>query len=157
MLIWGAAQPVAGAVADRFSAALVLSVGAVLYAIGLVTMAYVETPAMFHLSAGVVIGLGLAGCSFIIVFGAFGRLVPPRWRLLAFGAGTAAGALGELLLSWPAVQLIHSYGWQPTLVMFAALVLLIVPLSFALNSSSEPGALPQQSAAEALTEACCHK
>src|SRR5262249_45587193 len=39
MLLWGAAQPLAGAVADRYGAAPVLSVGAVLYALGLASMA----------------------------------------------------------------------------------------------------------------------
>ena len=72
MLLWGAAQPVAGAVADRFGAVPVLSVGAVLYALGLAAMAYAETPAMLHLSAGVMIGFGLAGSSFTLVIGAFG-------------------------------------------------------------------------------------
>jgi MFS family permease len=52
MLLWGAAQPFAGAMADRFGAAPVLSVGAVLYAFGLTAMAYTGTPAMLHLSAG---------------------------------------------------------------------------------------------------------
>src|SRR5215472_966683 len=63
MLLWGAAQPFAGAVADRFGAAPVLSVGAVLYALGLVTMAHANTPNMLTLSAGVLIGFGLAGSS----------------------------------------------------------------------------------------------
>lgn len=85
MLLWGAAQPFAGAIADRFGAALVLSVGAVLYALGLAAMAYAGTPAMLHLSAGVMIGFGLAGSSFTVVIGAFGKLMPPQWRSLAFG------------------------------------------------------------------------
>src|SRR6516164_2745957 len=92
MLLWGAAQPFAGAMADRFGAAPVLSVGAVLYALGLATMAYASTPAMLHLSAGVMIGFGLAGSSFTVVIGAFGKLMPPQWRALAAGAGTAATA-----------------------------------------------------------------
>src|SRR5215475_11875345 len=71
MLLWGAAQPLAGAMADRFGATPVLSVGAVLYALGLVGMAYAGTPAMLHLSAGVMIGFGLAGSSFTVVIGAF--------------------------------------------------------------------------------------
>src|SRR5262249_56500136 len=99
MLLWGAAQPVAGAVADRFGAVAVLSVGAVLYALGLAAMAYADTPAMLHLSAGVMIGFGLAGSSFTVVIGAFGRLMPPQWRTLSFGAGTAAGAFGQFLFS----------------------------------------------------------
>ena len=36
-----------------------VSVGAVLYALGLAAMAYADTPAMLHLSAGVLIGSGL--------------------------------------------------------------------------------------------------
>ena len=51
MLLWGAAQPVAGAMADRYGPTPVLSVGAVLYAIGLAAMAYADTPAKLHLSA----------------------------------------------------------------------------------------------------------
>src|SRR5262245_60201527 len=95
MLLWGAAQPlagaVAGAVAERFGAVGVLRIGAVRYALGLAAMAYADTPAMLHLSAGVMIGFGLAGSSFTVVIGAFGKLMPPQWRSLSFGAGTAAG------------------------------------------------------------------
>src|SRR6202011_1195538 len=61
MLLWGAAQPFAGAIADRFGAMPVLSTGALLYALGLGSMAYASTPAMLHLTAGVVVGFGLAG------------------------------------------------------------------------------------------------
>ncbi len=39
-LAWGLAGPVAGMLADRFGAFRVLAVGAVLYALGLVTMAH---------------------------------------------------------------------------------------------------------------------
>src|SRR5262244_155034 len=92
MLLWGAAQPVAGALADRYGATPVLSAGAVLYALGLAAMAYAATPGMLHLTAGAVIGFGLAGSSFTIVIGAFGKLMPPQWRSFAFGAGTAAGS-----------------------------------------------------------------
>ena len=165
MLLWGAAQPVAGAVADRFGAVPVLSAGAVLYALGLAAMAYAETPAMLHLSAGVMIGFGLAGSSFTVVIGAFGRLMPPQWRSLSFGAGTAAGSFGQFLFSPLAVALIDSYGWQLTLVVFAALVLLIMPLSLALAAPRRASASAQQkatvapaqqTAAQALAEACGH-
>jgi MFS family permease len=163
MLLWGAAQPLAGALADRFGPVLVLSVGAVLYALGLAAMAYAATPAMLHLSAGVMIGFGLAGSSFTIVIGAFGRLLPPQWRTLAFGAGTAAGSFGQFLFSPLAVALIDGYGWQLTLLIFAAVVLLIVPLSLALASPRQTGAPAaaaaplEQSVAQALTEALGHR
>jgi predicted MFS family arabinose efflux permease len=109
------------------------------------------------------IGFGLAGSSFTIVIGAFGRLLPPQWRTLGFGAGTAAGSFGQFLFSPLAVALIDRYGWQLTLVAFAAVVLLIIPLSLALASPRASGAPsaaaapPQQSAAQALTEALGHR
>ena len=163
MLLWGAAQPVAGAMADRFGATPVLSVGAVFYALGLAAMAYSGTPAMLHLSAGVMIGFGLAGSSFTVVIGAFGKLLPPQWRSLAFGAGTAAGSFGQFLFSPLAVALIDAYGWQRTLVIFAAIVLLIMPLSLALSAPRDDAAAaattapPQQSLTQALTEALGHR
>ena len=39
-LLWGMGQPLAGGLADRFGAPRVLSIGAALYALGLVMMAY---------------------------------------------------------------------------------------------------------------------
>lgn len=75
-LLWGIAQPFAGAIADRYGTVRVLCAGALLYALGLALMAYSQTPAMLHLSAGVLIGIGLSGCSFTIVIAAFGKLVP---------------------------------------------------------------------------------
>jgi MFS family permease len=142
MLLWGAAQPLAGAVADRFGAAPVLSVGAVLYALGLVAMAHATTPNMLTLSAGVLIGFGLAGSSFTLVIGAFGTLMPKPWRSLAFGAGTAAGSFGQFLFSPLAVALIDNFGWVTTLGIFAGIVLLIAPLSLALAT---PRRGPQRS------------
>jgi MFS family permease len=118
---------------------------------------------MLHLTAGAVIGFGLAGASFTIVIGAFGKLMPPHWRTLAFGAGTAAGSFGQFVFSPLAVALIDSLGWQQTLLVFAAAVLLIMPLSLALAARRQPAAPSaainprQQSAAQALSEALGHK
>ena len=90
-LLWGIGQPFAGAIADRYGTNRVLMAGAVLYAAGLALMANSNSPAMIDLSAGVLVGLGLSGCSFNIVLGAFGKLLPEQWRSMAFGFGTAAG------------------------------------------------------------------
>jgi MFS family permease len=161
MLLWGAAQPFCGALADRYGPVQVLSIGAVLYAVGLAAMAYSSTPGLLYLTAGVVIGFGLAGASFTVVIGAFGRLMPPQWRTLAFGAGTAAGSFGQFVFSPLAVAFIDGFGWQQTLVIFGAIVLLIIPLALALATPSEaapaPGAPQRQSVTQALTEAFGHR
>jgi MFS family permease len=160
-ILWGAGQPLAGAIADRFGTIRVLCAGGILYAIGLVLMAYSDTPGMLNLGAGVLIGFGLAGCSFSVVLGAFGKLMPESWRLLAFGAGTAAGSFGQFLYSPLAVSLMDAYGWQNTLVVFGLGMLLVLPLSLALATApAEAGAshsAQSQSLGQALSEAVGHR
>src|SRR5262245_11977903 len=161
-LLWGIGQPFAGGIADRFGTNRVLCVGAVFYALGLAIMAYSTTPEMLHLSAGVLIGLGLSGCSFNIVLGAFGKLLPEKWRSIGFGAGTAAGSFGQFLYSPIAVALMDKFGWQETLLIFAGVTLLILPLSLALATPAtatapSAAARPTQSARQAFAEAFGHR
>jgi MFS family permease len=162
VLVWGTAQPFVGAVADRFGSLPVLSAGAVLYCAGLALMAYSTTPAMLNLSAGVVTGLGIAGSSFTIVIAAFGKLMPPHLRSIAFGAGTAAGSFGQFLFSPLAVGFLDWVGWQDALVIFGLITLAIIPLAAPLRTppmdmSTRPGAVSQQSLLQALAEAFGHR
>src|SRR5215203_2574436 len=162
MLLWGAAQPFAGALADRFGAVWVLMGGAVLYVIGMVWMAYATTPLEFYLSAGVLIGFGLGGCSFALVIGAFAKLLPAQWRTVAFGAGTAAGSFGQFLFSPLAIAMIHQFGWQNTLLIFAAVLLTMLPRSLArVWSVRARGApyytAPSQRATLAICQPPCHR
>ncbi len=160
-LLWGIGQPFAGGIADRFGASRVMMVGAAFYALGLVLMAHATTPGMLDLSAGVLIGLGLSGCSFNLVLGAFGKLLPEAWRSLAFGAGTAAGSFGQFLYSPIGVALMDQFGWQTALTIFAGVTMLIVPLSIALatpRSAAAPAvAKASQSYRQAMTEAFGHR
>jgi MFS family permease len=157
-LLWGLGQPFAGAVADRFGATRVLAAGALLYAAGLFWMAFAQTPGELHLSAGVLIGFGLSGCSFNIVLGAFGKLLPPDKRPLAFGIGTAAGSFGQFFFAPLGAALISSVGWQNALIAFGCFLLLILPLSLVLatprviDASPLPG-IQRQSIRQALGEA----
>ena len=52
-----------------------LSLGAVIYAAGFAWMVFASTPGTMYLSAGILIGFGLAGSSFTVVLGAFGKLL----------------------------------------------------------------------------------
>ncbi|MCC2651671.1 MAG: transporter [Microvirga sp.] len=163
-LLWGVGQPFAGAVADRFGAFRVLCVGALLYALGLVVMAYATTAGVLHIGAGVLIGFGLSGCSFNLVLGAFGKILPEKWRPMAFGAGTAAGSFGQFLFPPIGNVLIESFGWQHTLLVFAGSVLLVMPLALALatrptgdSTQSGPATIPNQSIRQALAEAFKHR
>ena len=108
VIVWGTAQPFVGAVADRFGIDARVVVGALLYCGGLALMAYSTTPGMLDLSAGVLMGLGIAGSSFTLVIAAFSKLMPPHMRSIAFGAGTAAGSFGQFLFSPLAVGFIET-------------------------------------------------
>jgi MFS family permease len=161
-LLWGIGQPFAGGIADRFGANQVMILGATFYALGLALMAYATTPGMLDISAGVLIGLGLSGCSFNLVIGAFGKLLPESWRSLAFGAGTAAGSFGQFLYSPIGVALMDRYGWQTAITIFAGVTMLILPLAMALATPKAPAgqttiAKPTQSARQAFAEAFGHR
>lgn len=160
MLLWGAAQPFVGGIADKFGAVRVMWVGAMLYALGLTGMAYATSQGALILSAGFLIGFGLAGTSFTVVIGAFGKLLPVSWRSLSFGIGTAASSFGQFLFSPLAVGLNQSLNWHTTLLIFAAIVLAIMPLSLALarhELAPDGPSAPPQSVREALREALGHK
>jgi MFS family permease len=163
-LLWGLGAPFAGAIADRYGTVRVLCVGAILYAAGLVTMAYATTPLQLHLGAGVLIGFGLSACSFNLVLAAFGKLLPEQWRPMAFGAGTAAGSFGQFLFPPIGNILIDTLGWQQALVVFAFTLLPILPISIVMatrKTGAAAGAaaanLPNQTIVQALTEAFKHR
>lgn len=154
-LLWGAGQPVAGALADRYGTARVLALGALLYAAGLWVSAWAPSPLWLNLGAGVLMGLGMAAASFTIVLAAFGRIVTPAQRSLAFGIGTAAGSFGQFLFAPLGQSLIATHGWQQGLAIMGAFLLVIPVLAIALRGKPEhvAGAGREQSLIEALVEA----
>jgi len=158
-LLWGIGQPVGGIIADRFGTIRVLCVGALLYALGLALMAHASSAPVLDASAGVLIGFGLAGCSFPVVLAALGKLVPLQWRSRAFGFGTAAGSFGQFFYSPVAVALMESFGWQQTLMIFAVSMLAVLPLSLALATppSESVREVAPQSLRHALSEAFAHR
>ena len=160
-LLWGLGQPIAGAIADRFGTLRVMIVGALMYAGGLAVMRYSSTPMSLELGAGVLMGFGLSGCSFNLVLSAFSKLLPPERRGIALGAGTAAGSFGQFLFAPFGVALIDNFGWQTALMVFACLMLLIIPMSLALSTppqtADSAAAADQQSFRMALAEAFGHR
>ena len=160
-LLWGIGQPFAGAIADRFGSLRVISAGAVMYAAGLILMRYAATPLSLDISVGVLVGLGLSGCSFNLVLSAFGKLLPTEWRGVALGAGTAAGSFGQFVFAPFGVAMLDNFGWQTALTVFAGLMLLVVPLSLALatpaGSTVSVVEAEQQTFKRALAEAFGHR
>lgn len=160
-LFWGIGQPVFGALADRFGTWRVLAGGALLYALGLVTMAFAAAPVWLHLGGGVLMGLGIAAGSFSIVLAAFARRVSAEQRSFVFGLGTAAGSAGMFLFAPLSQGMITAFGWSDTLVIMAAFMLVIPVLAVPLAGNSSSGAALQQgiaqTAGQALAEATRHR
>jgi MFS family permease len=158
-LLWGAAQPLAGWVADRYGAARVVVTGALLYALGLVWMSRATTPLALVLGAGLLVGLGLSGTTFSIILGAVGRALPPERRSLGMGVSSAAGSFGQFAMLPAAFALLAGVGWPTTLLLLAATVALVLPLGATMRDRSGPAAPAalRPSAREALVEALRHR
>ncbi len=155
-LIWGLAQPFAGAVADRFGARRTIILGGILYGLGLLAMGLADSPWSLSLSAGLLIGLGLSGTSFSVILGAVGRAVPVEKRSLAMGIVAAAGSFGQFAMLPGTLGLISWLGWSAALLALALLVALIVPLATMVKDRPLPSLGQEQTLREALREAAGH-
>lgn len=140
-LAWGLVQPIAGGLADRYGTGRVLAAGGLIYSAGIALMAFSTDASTLYLSAGVIVGTGIAVASFGVVMAAFGRAVPPEKRSLVFGIATAASSGGQFLFAPIGQGFISSFGWQTALIYMALLLLLFVPLAYALRgrTQSNPG------------------
>ena len=156
-LVWGLGMPLAGAIADRYGAGRVLAVGGALYVLGTILMSQATTGAQLALTGGVLLGLGLAGGSFMIVLAAFARLVPEERRSWAMGLATAAGSLGQFLFAPLGQAFISGYGAVQALVMLSFFVALVPLLAVALTGRGEDSeAEPEVSTRDALRGALSH-
>ncbi|MGF1598891.1 MAG: MFS transporter [Acidimicrobiales bacterium] len=135
-IMWGLTQPLAGAIADRFGAARVLSVGAVGYAGALVLMSSAQSATVFTLSVGLIMGVAAGAASFSVVLAAVGRMAPPDKTSMALGIVTAMGSVGQFVLIPLTRQLIDNYGWRSTAVLLAAFVATVALFSWPIRGKA---------------------
>ncbi len=158
-LLWGLAQPFAGAVADRYGPGRVVALCGGLYALGLYLMAQAGTPGELMLSTGFLIGIALSGTGFPVILAVIGRSVPEEKRSLFLGIASAGGSSGQLLMVPAGHLLIGGFGWVTALLILAAITCVTVPLAaaFAGRSGSRGfGVIGDQSIVEAVREAGRH-
>lgn len=160
-LFWGLALPFAGMMADRYGSRIVLSTGAVVYALGVFGMSEATTTSVFYLTGGVVAGVGIAMTAFTLAMAAMAKLVPPDRRSLIFGLGTAAGSAGQVIFSPLSSAFIDAVGWQDALLIMTGFAVLILPLALIIpRSTSAVGdtqAASEQSLGQAMQEAMVHR
>jgi predicted MFS family arabinose efflux permease len=152
-LLWGAAQPFAGGLADRYGAPRVIVGGAVLYAAGLALMTVSAVPVAFSLSAGVLIGLALSGVTYSVIYGVVGRSFPEDKRSQAMGMIAAAGSFGQFMMVPIEQWLIGGFGWGGALLALAAIALVMAPMALGLREAPRALAAGGQTIRQALHEA----
>jgi MFS family permease len=135
-LVWGFSQPFTGMLSDRFGARPVVASGALLYGLGLWVMSQVAGELVFIFGAGVLIGLGLSGTTFPVIFGAISRLVAPQQRSFAMGITMSVGSFGQFAMLPISLGLITGLEWQSALIVLSILAILMFPLAFGIRSAS---------------------
>ena len=158
-ITWGLVGIFSGMLADRFGAFRVLIGCGLLYALGLLGMAYADTPLTFALTTGVLIGMAQAGTTYPVVYGVIGRNVGMERRSWAMGVAAAAGSFGQFLMVPVEGRLILELGWQQALVVLGLGSLLILPLALGLREPAKGhiSSVRQQTIAQAVREAFAYR
>lgn len=132
-LLWGAFQPFAAGIAEKWGTGRVVALGGVLYAIGLYMMANVADPLTFQLSAGLLLGMAQSGCALAVVLGAVGRALPEEKRGFGLGLITACGAAGQFTVVPIGQVFLNEYGWSTSYVLLALSALSIAVCGYFLS------------------------
>lgn len=142
--VWGAAQPLFGAVADRAGSAKVIVVGALLLAAGLAVTPLVDTAFALVLFLGVLTAAGAGAGSFSILIGAAANRMAPEKRAFASGFINAGGSFGQFAAPPIAQALISAFGWVAALWSMAIAALATIPLALAFRKTREEKAAPRE-------------
>jgi len=127
--MWGAWQPVFGALADRYGAAIVIALGALLLAFGCALVPNTPSALGLVFSMGIVSAAGSAAGSMSVLMGAIGQRVPPDKRGLASGVVNAGGSTGQLVFTPIVAAAIAAYGWVSAMYGLALVALATLPLA----------------------------
>ena len=133
-ILWGLSSPFFGMLADRIGGWKVASLGGLLYAVGLLTMAGIVSPEGM-LVGNFFIGLGLGSAGMAVALGAVSRSVPAEKRPLALGIVTSLGSFGQFALVPITQIIILGYGWQTAMVGLSMVGALMIAIGFGLRSA----------------------
>jgi len=154
--VWGAAQPVFGAAADRFGPVPIIVAGGLLLAIGTAITPFMTSEWGLVLSMGVMVAAGAGAGSFSILIAAAARGLPAERRSFGAGVVNAGGSFGQFVFAPVTERLIALAGWVNAMFVLAALMLATLPLARMLRRgapAAEPAAKPAaQTAAETAAE-----
>ena len=139
-LIWGISQPFMGAFADRFGAFKAILVGSLFYCSGMILMSFSTSAGMFHLSLGLLVGIGLAGTATGIIMPAVAKVFPAEKRSWVLGVIGAASSLGSFAILPIGQYFIESIGWSNTSTLIAIAVIFMIPLALVFGKGGQENA-----------------
>ena len=126
--VWGAVQPVFGAIADSNGSRPVIVGGLVLLAVGMALASMAQSQWMLMVSLGVISAAGAGAAGFSILIGATSANLPPERRSFAAGFINAGSSLGQFAYAPFAQALISAFGWVSAMLALAASALAGLPL-----------------------------
>jgi predicted MFS family arabinose efflux permease len=135
--VWGAAQPVFGAIADRTGPVRVMMAGGVLLALGLAATPFMGSAFGLVFFLGFVAAAGAGAGSFSILIGAAANRIPAERRAFASGFINAGGSFGQFVFAPLSQALIAAAGWVAALWTLAAAALATLPISLAFRERRE--------------------
>lgn len=138
--VWGAVQPVAGAVADRHGSGWVLAGGILLLALGCALTPFVKQAWGLTVTVGVLSAAGAGAGSFSVLIGAAAQRLPAERRGMASGIVNAGGSFGQFLFAPLLQKLIFVLGWMGAMWSLALMVLAALPLTGMLRR--QPARIP---------------
>ncbi|MBL6748986.1 MAG: MFS transporter [Nevskia sp.] len=151
--VWGAVQPLFGAVADQYGAGRVLVLGTVMLALGLAATPFAHSQLALLGTLGVLAAAGAGAGSFSILIGATAARLPAAGRSFASGLINAGGSVGQFVFAPAAQALIAAFGWVHALFALAASTALTLPLIAGLAPGATPPAAPAAAGAHAALRA----
>ena len=156
--MWGAVQPLFGAISDKFGSVRIVIAGGLLLALGTALTPFVASRWGILLTLGVLSAAGAGAGSFSILIGATARRLPPGRQSFAAGFINAGGSLGQFVFA-PLMQfIIGASGWVAAMLTMAASTLLTIPLAWQLRrpatqtgAEAAPAAAGSKSATPVIT------
>jgi len=146
--MWGAAQPVAGALADKYGPSRVIIAGLVILAIGSAVTPFMHSGFGLIVSLGILSAIGSGAGSFSVLIGAAAQKLTPIERGKAAGIINAGGSFGQFVFAPITQGLIGALGWAGAMWTLAVTTLAAMPLVRKVAPTGPPP--PKPAAHEAL-------
>ncbi|HYW53720.1 MAG TPA: MFS transporter [Dongiaceae bacterium] len=136
-LIWGLAQPFAGALTDRFGPTPVVAAGALVYGAGLLAVVHRPDALAIVLGFGVLVGIGQSAMTFAVVIASVSRAADGARRATAVAIAAAGGSLGQVALV-PVAQIAISHaGFRAGLTILAVVLIAVAPMGLLLRRRAQ--------------------